>query len=238
MGKPTTTWRHPETGCVFFRDLLPQQMLEQLPQCRARIWSYGYPADIGFSTSQVYDFALSLLQEMKDVRRGCEERKIVWVCHSLGGIVVKKALNEACGQVQYTDIFKNTAGIAFLGTPHQGSGTATFGQITSGIAGAFVPGAQMFNRVLLRNLEKNSPTLFEISNRFAAICSQFRIFSFYESRPLMGRVVSAMISLHPPGTTIMGHMNKFRSLCELRGTRSATKVAVKPLVANDDSDYT
>lgn len=196
MGKPTKTWQHPETGCVFFRDLLPQQMREQLPEGRARIWSYGYPADIGFQTSQIYDFALSLLQEVRDIRSGYEERRIIWVCHSLGGIVVKRALNEACGQSQYIDIFRATVGITFLGTPHQGSGTATIGQIAAGIAGAFVPGAQILNRGLLRNLERNSTTLFETSNRFASICSKFKIYTFYESRPLMGtRVVGSLIYL-------------------------------------------
>ena len=191
MGKPTKTWQHPDTGCVFFRDLLPQQMREQLPQARARIWSYGYPADVGFQTSQIYDFALSLLQEVNDIRRGCEHRRIIWVCHSLGGIVVKRALNEACGQNEYAGIFRATVGITFLGTPHQGSGTATVGQIAAGVAGAFIPGAQMLNRGLLKNLEKGSTMLFETSNRFSSLCSRFKIYTFYESRPLAGtRLVS------------------------------------------------
>lgn len=133
---------------------------------------------------------------MRDIRSGYEERRIIWVCHSLGGIVVKRALNEACGQSQYIDIFRATVGITFLGTPHQGSGTATIGQIAAGIAGAFVPGAQILNRGLLRNLERNSTTLFETSNRFASICSKFKIYTFYESRPLMGtRVVGSLIYL-------------------------------------------
>jgi hypothetical protein len=78
MGKPTKTWQHPDTGCIAFQDLLPQQMREQLPRGRARIWSYGYPADVGFRTAQIYDFAISLLQEVNDVRRGCE------VCSNTG----------------------------------------------------------------------------------------------------------------------------------------------------------
>lgn len=110
---------------------------------------------------------------------------------------MKRALNEASGQSQYNDILGATVGIIFLGTPHQGSGTATIGQVAAGVAGAFLPGAQILNRGLLKNLERNSDTLFETSNRFANICSKLTIYSFWESRPLMGtRVVGSNNTFH------------------------------------------
>lgn len=100
-----------------------------------------------------------------------------------------QALNEACGKGKYSHILNSTVGIVFLGTPHQGSGAATIGQIAAGVAGAFLPGAQVLNRGLVKNLERNSDSLFETSNRFAHICSELQIYSFFESRPLGSHVV-------------------------------------------------
>jgi hypothetical protein len=82
-----------------------------------------------------------------------------------------------------------TIGITFLGTPHQGSSIATIGQIAAGVIGACIPGAQILNRGLLKNLEKNSDTLFETSRRFAQICGHLKLHTFYESQPLGPRVV-------------------------------------------------
>ncbi len=80
-------------------------------------------------------------------------------------------------------------GIIFLGTPHQGSGVANIGEIAAAIAGAVLPGAQIFNRGLIGDLKRNSDTLFETSNRFANICSGMKIYSFHEIMTTGPRVV-------------------------------------------------
>jgi hypothetical protein len=87
MGDAYTTWTH-SSGHFWLRDSLP----EEVPG--ARIFSYGYPANVFFSLEKgrIDDHASVLLDELKYMRRTAEEqrRPIVFICHSMGGIVVKK----------------------------------------------------------------------------------------------------------------------------------------------------
>ncbi|RDW58745.1 hypothetical protein BP6252_13221 [Coleophoma cylindrospora] len=199
-GSPTRTWQHPETSCIWFRDFLPSYLKSQLQQSYARIWTYGYNASTTFNTQDVYGHATTLLSRVNTVRRGHEGRKIIWICHSLGGIVVKSALIEAGIHPDFKDIQRSTTGVIFLGTPHRGSGAATLGQIAAAIASAATPGFQILNRRMLRDLERDNDNLFQTSNRFSSICTQMTIRSFYENLPMYGsRVIvektSAILSI-------------------------------------------
>jgi hypothetical protein len=72
---------------VWLRDLLPQQ----IPH--ARIMSFGYDSVLQFSKSvaDIGTFAEQLLEDLISRRNGlAAKRPIIFICHSLGGIVVKK----------------------------------------------------------------------------------------------------------------------------------------------------
>lgn len=72
---------------MWLRDFLPQQ----IPH--ARIMSFGYDSVLLFSksTSDVATFAEQLLESLLSMRMNVPEmRPIIFICHSLGGIVVKK----------------------------------------------------------------------------------------------------------------------------------------------------
>lgn len=74
-------------GPMWLRDFLPQQ----IPH--ARIMSFGYDSVLLFSksTSDVGTFAEQLLESLLSQRMNvAETRPIIFICHSLGGIVVKK----------------------------------------------------------------------------------------------------------------------------------------------------
>lgn len=66
---------------------------------------------------------------------------------------------------------------------------ASIGEIAATVAGAVVPGGQIFNRGLIGSLKRNSNGLFETSSRFSNICSEMSIHSFYETIPLGPRLV-------------------------------------------------
>lgn len=80
-------------GAMWLRDFLPQQ----IPH--ARIMSFGYDSVLLFSksTSDVGTFAEQLLESLLSMRVNVPEtRPIIFVCHSLGGIVVKKVRSLLC----------------------------------------------------------------------------------------------------------------------------------------------
>lgn len=74
------------------------------------------------------DFVLSLLSALETLRLSTETTKIpmFFICHSLGGILFKKCLLMANERKElYGSIVQSIRGVAFFGTPHRGSGSAS-----------------------------------------------------------------------------------------------------------------
>ncbi|RYP08882.1 hypothetical protein DL765_008663 [Monosporascus sp. GIB2] len=73
----------------------------------------------------VYDIAWDFLVALEAERRQEPSRPILFVAHSLGGIIVKEMLRRANGcqscQHHLHHVFNSTIGIVFFGTPHGGA---------------------------------------------------------------------------------------------------------------------
>ncbi|MCJ1476720.1 hypothetical protein MMC13_005388 [Lambiella insularis] len=147
------------------KDLLP----EALPNCR--IFSWGYNADLHTknphkSRSTVFDHALTLLSNLTDERMEPKEikRPIIFVAHSLGGIVVKYALNLSRNENGHTKaIYPATFGICFLGTPHRGSNVAELGEILMRMSRLWF---NTPNLEIIKELKLDSGTLRIIQKQF------------------------------------------------------------------------
>lgn len=117
------------------------------------------------------------------------ERPIIFVAHSLGGLVVKRALiysSEIRGN--YTEhlrsVFVSTYGILFLGTPHKGSDIAEWGSRLEWICGAVMPKKFVDTQPqLVDALKKDNETLQNIDRQFIQLTSRFHIYFFHESKP-------------------------------------------------------
>ncbi|UZP32266.1 hypothetical protein NXS19_000082 [Fusarium pseudograminearum] len=118
---PDRTWRsrlvkgRKDAACQIethlLRDLLPKDFAD------AHIMSFAYHSkwliDAPATTTQ--NIGTELLRKLEQNSKGLP---IIFIGHSFGGIVIKEAL---CGAAEDSDVRRNTLGIIFLGTPHQGS---------------------------------------------------------------------------------------------------------------------
>ncbi|KAH6682505.1 hypothetical protein B0J14DRAFT_527884 [Halenospora varia] len=65
---------------------------------------------------------------ISDQRSECQERPLIFIVHSLGGLVLAQALLICTkAEKEVEKVFQSTRGIIFMGTPHAGSGLADIG---------------------------------------------------------------------------------------------------------------
>ncbi|KAI9847786.1 MAG: hypothetical protein M1837_001679 [Sclerophora amabilis] len=127
-------------------------------------------------------------------RTGQEIRRpIVFVCHSLGGIIAKKALLLGCPEEQ-AKVQRAVYGIVFLGTPHNGSSIATCGKIIANIAAACSPINPA--KVMFGALQKDSKVLFEITEDFVEKTSKLQLVSFFEMKTTSFGLFKKMVVEH------------------------------------------
>lgn len=154
---------------------------------QARILSFGYNAHYASAGPKnilsITDFARSLLFEMKHaLDKDSRELEIgtvptVFVAHSMGGLVVKKAYILAQNDTQYEEVFKSTRAILFLSTPHRGTNLAELlNKILS--VSIFNHSAKQY----VAELKQNSPTLQDINEQFRNIAPRLQTFSFFETQ--------------------------------------------------------
>lgn len=101
---------------------------------RVLTWGYNSKTTRGYlagSQGTIFSHARNLLFTLVSVRKRCPERPLVFIAHSLGGIIVKDVLrrSEIEGSKTVRQIFDSTNCVIFYGTPHRGSRDwASFGE--------------------------------------------------------------------------------------------------------------
>ncbi|CCX10121.1 Similar to Protein SERAC1; acc. no. Q5SNQ7 [Pyronema omphalodes CBS 100304] len=110
-----------------------------------------------------------------------DERPIIFICHSLGGIVCKNAIHKArdSKDPQYNALYKLIRGVMFFGTPHNGSGAANLGVLCANMIKVF---DNKVNNLFVQDLQNNSTLLEDISASFRNCQDDLFLTSFYETR--------------------------------------------------------
>lgn len=117
-GNSTGTWQREDD--TFW----PRWLAEQFPNCRVYVLAYDSNKLAGFLSGEgasFHDLALAMLDQI--VSREESAPHMLFVAHSLGGLIVKQLLRRCAdsANIDYNAIGRSVAGVAFLGTPHQGS---------------------------------------------------------------------------------------------------------------------
>ncbi|CAG9946378.1 unnamed protein product [Clonostachys rosea f. rosea IK726] len=113
------TWRTPSgpTGRLWLRDDLPGQ----IPPCRIFIYEYNSAAVYGTSRATFIDKANDLLESVRMERVGVpRSRPIIFLGHTMGGLLIKQALINGKSNPRRQDIMDATYGLCFFATPHGG----------------------------------------------------------------------------------------------------------------------
>jgi len=116
------TWRKPDgpRGRLWLRDDLPQYVSES----RIFLYEYNSTAVYGADRSTFIDKANEFLEAVRTKRKDAEDRSLLLLGHSLGGLLIKQALINAHNNPKYAHIKNATRGLAFFGTPHNGGSKA------------------------------------------------------------------------------------------------------------------
>ncbi|CAN9242410.1 unnamed protein product, partial [Alternaria alternata] len=194
-----------------------------------RILTFGYDADVlkllniaGGNT--VRDHGKSLAQDisLRRAETNSIERPIIFVAHSLGGLVVEQALliSRGTSQPHVKSLLPSTAAIAFMGTPHLGSRKADWAAPLTALLNLF----HKTNRHIVAVLEPGSEMLSNLQQEFHTMLEDRRrnegkwleISCFYEelAYPGIGDIVprqSAILPEYPSASIHQNHsdMTKF-----------------------------
>jgi len=178
-GDGLQTWGNPQEKTSFW----PNFFSVDFPA--ARVWSFDYDAPI----SRWFGSAMPLSERAVNaiahfLAQGIGARPIFFVCHSLGGLVVKQLIRSSCDKTGGDDgvLARATGGVTFLSTPHQGSQFATW---LNRLGGVFLSSRA------LRQLSRADEQLRNLNTwyRRNAPGLQIRHKVFYENKPYKGVLV-------------------------------------------------
>lgn len=131
-GDAFSTWTSPHDQEAFWPQWLGEENTD------FGIWTFGYPAATNVFTGEamgLVDRGNNLLTVL-DANGFAEDenRPLVFVVHSFGGLVVKQALRTAADSKEdaWNRIRRRAKGIFFISTPHSGSQLASFVNYVAG----------------------------------------------------------------------------------------------------------
>uniref|UniRef100_A0A9L0J8D2 Protein SERAC1 n=1 Tax=Equus asinus TaxID=9793 RepID=A0A9L0J8D2_EQUAS len=117
---------------------------------------------------------------------GVGDRPLIWVSHSMGGLLVKKMLLEASKKPEMNTVINNTRGIVFYSVPHHGSHLAEYSVNIRYL---------LFPSLEVKELSKDSPALKTLQDDFLEFAKDknFQVLNFVETLPTY---IGSMIKLH------------------------------------------
>jgi len=193
-GDREITWTAKGSETPWPQTLLPQDLPE------ARVITYGYDADVArwigpAGQNSVREHATTLVNDLVRYRARTQShrRPLLWVAHSLGGLVLQDALvvcNTPRDESQ-RDILDCTRGIAFMGVPHAGSDLEMFAEAIVDIVNLSM--VKKANKLLIEALHRRSEILANIRDDFMTIINssskrdhEISLHSYIEEMPIHG----------------------------------------------------
>ncbi|XP_008686740.2 protein SERAC1 isoform X1 [Ursus americanus] len=200
MGAAFKTWRQQDSEQVLTEKILEDEA--SYTTCWPKTWlARDCPAlriiSVEYDTS-LSDWRTRCPMERKSIAfrsnellrklraAGVGDRPVIWVSHSMGGLLVKKMLLEASKKPEMSTVINNTRGIIFYSVPHHGSHLAEYSVNIRYL---------LFPSLEVKELSKDSPALKTLQDDFLEFAKDknFQVLNFVETLPTY---IGSMIKLH------------------------------------------
>ena len=169
---------------MWLRDRLPKDV----PKLRSLIYGYDTKLSKSRSFQDLDDIARSFIARLKELRRSLSPAKNLFLlAHSLGGIVLKRALVLLAhdGSDEETMILESVKGLVFFGVPHRGMEISHFLAMVD---------KQPNEDLISTTLSPSSNLLPELSKEFSEIACSFNKNIRYAYETLESPLTEASLS--------------------------------------------
>jgi pimeloyl-ACP methyl ester carboxylesterase len=213
----------------------PQEWLPKDPAFKnVRVHSFGYDSDWAKGKDNclnIHHFGKSLLGEMSTSPYLIDTNTpIVLIGHSMGGLVIKKAVILARQGAAYETLTERFHTIFFLATPHRGSDSAKLLNNVLQIAYS--------SRAYVADLERGSGAIQSINDEFRNYSADIDLWSFYETQKFKLGVLSTLIV--DPDSATLGYREEkqipmnadHRSICKFETPADPNYVSLRNALAS------
>ncbi|KAJ3572972.1 hypothetical protein NPX13_g4865 [Xylaria arbuscula] len=122
-----------------------------------------------------------LIEQLVKMRTGHDKaRPIFFICHSIGGLVVKSALVKARKREDLRPLVFDCHGITFFATPHRGSSYLSMPNLRESIQQLLFL-EKPLPKSITDELRIGYKPLLKLHDRFTDIASELRVWTFYET---------------------------------------------------------
>jgi ankyrin repeat protein len=202
----------------------------------ARVFSFEYSVP-SLHEHRHRRIAKDLLSHVHAQRSDQPDRKILWIAHSLGGIIVKSALVQSWKQrltgEPDASMSSSTAGIVFFGTPHQSTSPSAWSTLYESIATTTTADT--------KSIKETSRFVQDMADKAIIESDDFKSFmdargipivSFFESKPMditgwvALRVVDSFTRLHHPKEDVRFLEGNHISICKFQDSKEGNYLQV------------
>ncbi|KAK2612981.1 hypothetical protein QQS21_000910 [Conoideocrella luteorostrata] len=165
-GNAFWSWKSKKSRQIWLRDWLGEDLAEN--DCRARIFTYGYPSKVANSDSDATlsdygkQFLLSLAAARKAELEVGKTRPLVFIGQSLGGLVIKQAMKDAFNSTDDSeqDLYNSCICIVMFGVPNLGLDNKAILTMTKGKTNDKFSRDLGYGSQYLRELDENFSVAF------------------------------------------------------------------------------
>ncbi|KAG8168795.1 hypothetical protein KVR01_001544 [Diaporthe batatas] len=179
---------------------------------------------LDFAKDLLFDLRYGKDPDMQELNMG--KVPIIFVVHSMGGLVMKEAYIQGQNDPKYQSIIKAITAITFLATPHRGAALAqTLNRILDSI--------RINSKQYVAELSRNSLTLQKLNEQFRHIAPLLDIVSFYETMPT--RIKSAKVMVLEKESSVLGYPGEVskaliadhHGVCKYEGPQDPNYIAIR-----------